>query len=75
MKEPFSIRDIVMSLQKLAAFHREQRAQHAEKEAFPPRAAERARDRARDHNQPAGRLLDAKSVRPERDGLLGVHLP
>jgi hypothetical protein len=34
MKEPFSIRDIVMSLEKQAAFHREQMAQHAEKEAF-----------------------------------------
>jgi hypothetical protein len=34
MKEPFSIRDIVVSLEKQAAFHREQMAQHAEKEAF-----------------------------------------
>jgi hypothetical protein len=34
MKGPFSIRDIVMSLEKQAAFHREQMAQHAEKEAF-----------------------------------------
>jgi hypothetical protein len=33
-KEPFSILDIGMSLRKQAAFHREQRAQHAEKEAF-----------------------------------------
>ena len=34
MKEPFSIRDIVTSLEKQAAFHREQMAQHAKKEAF-----------------------------------------
>jgi hypothetical protein len=34
MKEQLSIRDIVVSLEKQAAFHREQMALHAEKEAF-----------------------------------------
>jgi len=34
MKETFSLRDIVMSLEKQAAFHREQMVQHAEKEAY-----------------------------------------
>jgi hypothetical protein len=33
-KEPFSLRDVVVSLTKQAAFQREQRAQHTGKEAF-----------------------------------------
>lgn len=34
MSEPLSYRDIVMSLEKQATFHRNQMAQHAEKETF-----------------------------------------